>query len=735
MRPLFWAGLGSVAGVLLALVGVYSAAFLVAIAVFLLLVPRLPFLIFGVSCAIFCLNASLRLPEPPPRHIFFKYLCVTGRVVSSTPFSGGMQVLVIRGSIPDGTPITARLFCHTHSSFLCGTVIRAHGSLTPVQRETSAWWCGVEASLAAGDVAVVDYAPSLWNTVSNIRNVLADEVVKVLPYRTRPFMRALIFGQRTALNTRQLSIFSHTGTAHFLAISGIHIAMLVALAFWLLRRFILLRTRVLITLLLCFVYLLVSGAPVTLLRSLTIAFVLLFGLFLGRRGDLLNTVGAAAALVLALNPAQLFLPGFHLSFVTFTAVAVSYPLFYRLFLQKHRLVLALKGYPPGYEPPLETARRRLHEVVFFSAVASLASAPLLAFHFGSIPLIAVVANALLFPLFYLALAFGFVTLFLFPFGVSCVSGVLFACVSEVIFRLGGALDDVALLLRIPSRSVPPLTLPALLAFYAAFFLTVMRLRGKFSFLNTPKILCLWLVAGVVWLGLPHLRRPPSPQVRIIRTGSSRTLLIRTPDDFSILYGLRLHREAELHRLVMRLYGLGVDRIDALILSVDRPPPSLQTKPHRSLLTEFLRRMRVDVVLIPAAAEDDPWTTIIRTICAQEGVCVCRTNAGDCVGRFVRVLGPPKRLFGEVISRGQRAPLLFVDIGGGVFVGDGRNDAAVAAALLSDTPSADVAFITKSPSKLFLNLLKKTKKVFFAGRPTAVGCSQTTSALLDEAVYP
>ncbi|RKY15853.1 MAG: hypothetical protein DRP63_06355, partial [Planctomycetota bacterium] len=538
-----------------------------------------------------------------------------------------------------------------------------------------------------------------------------------------------------ALKPQHLSIFSHTGTAHFLAISGIHIAMLVALAFWLLRRLILLRTRVVITLLLCFVYLLISGAPVTLLRSLTIAFVLLFGLFLERRGDLLNTVGAAAVLVLALNPIQLFLPGFHLSFVTFTAVAVSYPLFYRLFLQKHRLVLALKGYPPGYEPPLETARRRLHEVVFLSAVASLASAPLLAFHFGSIPLIAVVANAILFPFFYLALAFGFVTLFLFPFGLSCVSGALFSYVSAAIFRLGGALDDVALLLRVPSRLVPPLTLPAVLAFYFAFFLTIMRLRGKFSFLKAPQILCLWIVTGVVWLGLPHLRRLPTPQVRIIRAGSSHTLLIRTPDGFSILYGLRLRREAELHRLVMRLHGLGVDHINALILSVDRPPPSLQTKPHHNLLTEFLRRMRVDVVLIPAAAEDDPWTTIIRIICAQEGVCVCRINAGDSVGRFVRVLGPPKRLFGEVIPRGRRAPLLFVDIAEGVLVGDGRNDAAAAAAILSDTPSADVAFITKPPSKLFLSLLKKTRKVFFVGRPTTVGCLQSTSALLDEAVYP
>jgi len=735
LRPLFWAGLGSVAGVLLALVGAYSAVFLTAVALLLLLVPRLPLLIFGASCALFCLNASLRLPMPPPRHIFFKYLCVTGKVISSTPLSGGVRVLVIKGSIPDGTPVTVRLFRRSRSSFLCGTIIKAYGNISPVQKGTWAWWGGVEGSLAADDVAVVNYVPSLWNTVSNIRDTLADEVVKALPYRTRPLMRALIFGQRTALKPQHLSIFSRTGTAHFLAISGIHIAMLVALAFWFLRRLILLRTRVLVTLLLCFVYLVVSGAPVTLLRSLTIAFILLFGLFLQRRGDLLNSVGAAAVLVLALDPAQLLLPGFHLSFVTFTAVAVSYPLFYRFFLQKHHLILALKGYPPGYEPPLETVRRRLHEVVFFSTVASLASAPLLAFHFGSIPLIAVVANALLFPLFYLALALGFVTLFIFPFGLSCVSGALFSYVSVAIFRLGGALDDAALLLRVPSRFVPPLTLPSLLAFYIAFFLTVMRLRGRFSFLNTPRILCLWSLVAVVWLGMPHLRRRPPPQVRIIRAGYSRTLFIRTPDRFNILHSLRLYREAELHRLVMRLYRLGVDHIDALILSVDRAPPSLQTKPHNNLLTEFLRRIKVDVVLVPAAAEDDPWTTIIRTICAQERVCVCRINAGDSVGRFVRVLGPPKRLFGEVIPRGQRAPLLFVDIGGGVLVGDGSNDAAAAAALLSDNPSAAAVFITKSPSELFLSLIRGTKKVFFVGRPTAVGCSQTSSALLDEAVYP
>ncbi|RKY17925.1 MAG: hypothetical protein DRP63_02870, partial [Planctomycetota bacterium] len=477
------------------------------------------------------------------------------------------------------------------------------------------------------------------------------------------------------------------------------------------------------------------GTPVTLLRSLTIAFILLLGLFLRRKGDLLNSVGAAAVLVLALDPTQLFLPGFHLSFVTFTAVAVSYPLFCRLFLQKHRLVLALKGYPPGYEPPLETVRRRLHEVIFFSAVASAASAPLLAFHFGSIPLIAVIANAVLFPLFYLALAFGFVTLFAFPFGLSCLSGTLFACVSAAIFRLGGLFGDAALLLRIPSRCLPPLTLPSLLAFYTVFFLTIMRLRGRLSFLNAARILCLWSVVAVLWLGMPHLCCRAHPQVRFVRAGSSYTLLIRTPDNLNILYGLRLHRDAELHRLLMRLHSLGVDHIDALILAVDRAPPSLQTRPHNNLLAEFLRRISVDVALVPAAAEDDPWTSIIRTICAQHEVCVCKINAGDSVGRFVRVLGPPQRLFGEVVPRGQRAPLLFVDIGGGVLVGDGRSDAAAAAALLSSNPPADAAFITKSPSQLFLTLLKATKKVFFVERPTSVGCAQTFSALLDEAVYP
>ncbi|RKY16628.1 MAG: hypothetical protein DRP63_05055, partial [Planctomycetota bacterium] len=251
MRPLFWAGLGSVAGVLLALLGAYSAPFLVLLALFLLFFRRLPFLLFGAFCALFCLNASSRLPQPPPRHISFRYLCLTGRVTSSTPLSGGVRVLVIRGSLPDGTRIAVRLFRRSRSSFPCGTVLKVHGSLSPVQRGSWAWWCGVQGSLSADCVAVVDYVPNLWNTISNIRNVLADEVAQTLPYRARPLMRALIFGQRTALKPQHLSIFSRTGTAHFLAISGIHIAMLVALAFWLLRRLILLRTRILIAMLLC----------------------------------------------------------------------------------------------------------------------------------------------------------------------------------------------------------------------------------------------------------------------------------------------------------------------------------------------------------------------------------------------------------------------------------------------------------------------------------------------------
>jgi competence protein ComEC len=86
----------------------------------------------------------------------------------------------------------------------------------------------------------------------------------------------------------------------------------------------------------------------------------------------------AAVVLLAWNPYTLFDPGFQLSFAAVLAI----------FLAAGPVTRALEGYP---------VPRKLALAVAISTVCSLATTPILWLQFGSVPLLGVVANALVEP--------------------------------------------------------------------------------------------------------------------------------------------------------------------------------------------------------------------------------------------------------------------------------------------------------------------------------------------------
>lgn len=733
MRPLLWVGLGALCGAALAFAGPWAALVLLFIFFPSLILKHKSVLIFISSLAVFCLYTTFFIPSYPPnyRGLCFKSVTLKGRVIAKSPFSGGIDCFVVDGRLPDGCRMKARFFrVRGDRALLCGTVVVVHGLFIPVRCWSAPWREGIFATLSSPDVEVLGFQPGFVDIVANIRDAVCEEVVFNCPRRARVFMRALIFGQRTALNQQKYQTLALVGTSHFLAISGIHLAMLVALSFWVLRRFMLLKARVLVTILLCVVYLVVSGAPVTLLRSLTVVFVLLGGLLIGRRADLLNTVGAALLFLLILDPVQIISPGFQLSFINFTVIAAAYPIFTSIYIKRERLLLSLRGYPPGYEPPFETIRRRAHEILFFSAFASVASLPLLSYYFGAVPLIAVLANFILFPFFYAALATGFASLLLLPFGLSSLVATLFAYINDSVFYIAGALNDIKLVLFIPSLYIPPITLPVVSLFYVALGLTIARLRGTLTFLRRDHIVLIWSLIALLWFLLPQLKKPPPPGVRIISFGSSYTVLMRTPDGMTVLYGLRCRTSRDLHRIVSELVSEGVMRVDALIIPLDEPP-------DKGFEWDFLRRMRVGAVLYPSAARDDPWTAVVIRRCHRLGVLPVMVDAGDRIGRKLTVLGPPVEIFGRPVGRGRRGMLLFLDIGDGVIVGDPSSETSVAFALLGDTPRAKVAFLTHKPCPLFNHLASKLrlKTAFFPRRPARIPGVRVYSSSVYHSFYP
>jgi competence protein ComEC len=145
-------------------------------------------------------------------------------------------------------------------------------------------------------------------------------------------LNAMLFGDRTHLTHALRNAFERTGTFHLFVVSGLHVALLAAALFWLLRRFRLPEgPAVLITILIAFAYAELTGFGVPAQRALIMTAIYLIARWLDREITALNALGAAALAVLVLDPRSLFDASFQMTFLVIIAIAgLAIPLSQRL---------------------------------------------------------------------------------------------------------------------------------------------------------------------------------------------------------------------------------------------------------------------------------------------------------------------------------------------------------------------------------------------------------------------
>ena len=138
-------------------------------------------------------------------------------------------------------------------------------------------------------------------------------------------LSALTVGEKTDLSDSIRESYSVSGASHVLALSGLHIGLLYALLFLLLKpltrkwqagRYF--RSVLLLVLLWSFAFF--TGLSPSVVRSVSMFSVLAIAELFGRQSLTLNTLAATAWVMLLVNPAWLFDVGFQLSFLAVLSI-------------------------------------------------------------------------------------------------------------------------------------------------------------------------------------------------------------------------------------------------------------------------------------------------------------------------------------------------------------------------------------------------------------------------------
>ncbi len=245
-------------------------------------------------------------------------------------------------------------------------------------------------------------SPLRWS--DRLRAGAVRNTLRLLPGEGGAFLAAAMFGYRRDLEPEQRAEFRRAGIAHVMAISGLHVGLVVGLSWWLLSWFVWRRRHLAAVCIgICLAYLALSGCRTAALRAAIMATVYLGGFVLARRSDIVNSLGAAALILLAINPFSLFGLGFRLSFVAVLFIS-------RIAAEGERLLPTIRHPSTSAATRWSTWWRRVAAggvgLGMISAAGWLGVMPLTALAYQEVAPLGLITNILALPLMSLVLAGG-----------------------------------------------------------------------------------------------------------------------------------------------------------------------------------------------------------------------------------------------------------------------------------------------------------------------------------------
>jgi competence protein ComEC len=203
------------------------------------------------------------------------------------------------------------------------------------------------------------------------------------PPREAALARGFVLGEDEEVDAETKEDFRRSGLSHLLAVSGQNVALLALLAMPVLAALGMpLRSRLVWVLGLIAVYVPLAGAGPSIQRAGIMGALSVLATLTGRRGSRLYALALAAAVLLVLEPGVAADVGWQLSFAAVLGILLlAAPL---------RAAIVARAGDRGW-------RRALAEGAAMTIAATLATAPLIAFHFEAISTTTLIANLLALP--------------------------------------------------------------------------------------------------------------------------------------------------------------------------------------------------------------------------------------------------------------------------------------------------------------------------------------------------
>lgn len=270
-----------------------------------------------------------------------------------------------------------------------------------------AWFDGRRGQGFIRDVHAIDCSakPNLRQRLARWRLQLAAHYRAYMSDEAGPVAAALVTGVRGKISASVRDAFRHSGLAHMLAISGLHMALFAgsiyallrygaALWPWLVLRYDVRKPSAIVALLAATGYLMLSGASFATQRAYIMLAIFFLAILLDRPAITMRNVLWAALLVLVIQPHAIVQVGFQMSFAAVMALVSAY----ELWQKRDRFYVRLADMTPR-QRALSYVRRYSAALAFTSLIAGTATGLVAILHFYRIGVFGLPANLVAMPIF------------------------------------------------------------------------------------------------------------------------------------------------------------------------------------------------------------------------------------------------------------------------------------------------------------------------------------------------
>lgn len=185
--------------------------------------------------------------------------------------------------------------------------------------------CGTAAIVDAKTIKEMPYGQvPLLKLTAGIRYGLSGRLSQMTNKSTKGMIMAMLFGDKSHMDEDVYEEFRKNGTAHVLAVSGLHVGVLYGffVMLWRGRKGSLFYVIILTVLL---IYSALADFSPSVVRAAVMITLHIAAKLLNRRYDLLSAAGTTFMIMLIAEPYQLFNTGFQLSFLAMASIGVILP--------------------------------------------------------------------------------------------------------------------------------------------------------------------------------------------------------------------------------------------------------------------------------------------------------------------------------------------------------------------------------------------------------------------------